>query len=392
MSIYGNPVMMGGSGGGGVINILSGDSNPSSSAGHNGSVFLQYYTLEDSGEGWFARPGYICASAGDIGTVNGRHYYKTDSNPAIVIFCMRGNYMQPHLASTIASACSYWADDGGGPWNYDHTYTINGTVWYFFSGSYGFSYGTAVTDYPVVTSESFDFGTQANAERFLEIARVSTVQQSLIGSSYAKVSGAWQDLIGTDIDDIDLGGGGGNAYTSLNAPSSGDGENGQYWFQLQNGANGIAGGSLDSNAVTGVAGWEFTANSPMEIIGLRAIARSTYAGTLKFGDLNGVLVEKSVNLASGQWVEVSLDSPIQLVSGNNYIVMLFGTQNTLTYANTNLLTLDSRITYVQARYGSYPGNKESGNLYAADIVISGGNPPYRVKTQYYKTGGVWVTV
>lgn len=204
MSIYGNPVLLGG-GGGGSANILSGTYNPSPAAGRNGSIFLQYYTLEDSGEGWFAKPGYICASAGDMGTINGRHYYKTDSNPAIVIFCKNGDYMQPHLASTIASACSYRADSGG-PWNYDHTYTIDGTVWYFFSGYHGFLNPTVVTDYPVVTSETFDFDTQANAERFLEIAGVSTVQQSLIKSAYAKVSGAWQDLIGTDIDDIVLGG------------------------------------------------------------------------------------------------------------------------------------------------------------------------------------------
>ena len=192
-----------------------------------------------------------------------------------------------------------------------------------------------------------------------------------------------------------VGGGGGsggkNAYCGSSAPTSSDGENGDYWFELLSGGTGIKSGSLTGKANTGIAGWEFTASEAAKVIGLRAYARSSYTGTIKFGTLNGVLVEKSVDVVANQWASVSLDAPINLTPGEHYIVMFFGTASTLSYNGASSLTFNSSIAFVNGRYGGYPGSTESGNVYSADVVIEGAKP-WPFVAQYYKENGTWSLV
>lgn len=126
----------------------------------------------DSGLGWKCTSQYMCKAAGDMGTINGRHYYKIDDTAAIVVFCRNSAHWQPHLASTNYDACKFRADSGG-PWNPQKTYTIDGVTWYFHVGEHGYSGSpTIVTDYPVV-DEDFNFNTQANALAFLDLAGVT---------------------------------------------------------------------------------------------------------------------------------------------------------------------------------------------------------------------------
>lgn len=187
--------------------------------------------------------------------------------------------------------------------------------------------------------------------------------------------------------------GGGNAYVDTVPPPASLGENGQYYFELNN-TQVINGLQSEPNeyANTGIAGWEFTANENLTILGARGYALSSYTGTIKLANASGtVLAEKSVSLLAYTWAIVTFDTPVTLTAGSNYIIMLFGNSRTLRY-QTNP-TVASQITYVRGRYGSLPGSSENGTAYSVDILIQGSrNPPYPFKTQYYKTGGVWVTV
>lgn len=187
--------------------------------------------------------------------------------------------------------------------------------------------------------------------------------------------------------------GGGNAYANTVPPTAVVGQDGDYYFELNNTPfiNGLQ-SEPNLNANTGTAGWEFTANENLTILGARGYARSSYTATIKLANSSGtVLAEKSVSLVDNTWVSVTFDTPVTLTAGSNYIIMLFGNSSTLRY-QTNP-TVASQITYVRGRYGSLPGTSENGTAYSVDIVIQGNqNPPYPLKTQYYKTGGLWVTV
>jgi len=189
------------------------------------------------------------------------------------------------------------------------------------------------------------------------------------------------------------GGGSGNAFASLNAPTAADGENGQYWFQLRE--IGYKDGTTlnpTDNASVSIGGWEFTANSAITICGARAYTRTSYTGTVKLAYSNGtVLAEKSISLEAGRWVYVLFDSDVTLTAGNNYIITLFGNSGTLVY--TRSATTDASISYVKGRYGGLPGTSESGVLYGVDVLIkSEAQPPYPLKKQYYKSGGIWTEV
>ena len=191
------------------------------------------------------------------------------------------------------------------------------------------------------------------------------------------------------------GGGGGDAFVSPNAPTSADGENGQYWFQLNAEADHPALVSQPSSvAYTGTAGWEFKARKAITVAGLRAKIRNSngYTGTIKLTTSNGTTIaEVSVSLVEGEWVDAYFDDPVSLTVGSNYIVMLFGESGTLTYQNNP--TTVSDVEYVCGRYGGLPGVSESGTCYSCDIIIQGhSQPPLPVKTQYYKSGDSWSVV
>lgn len=187
------------------------------------------------------------------------------------------------------------------------------------------------------------------------------------------------------------GGGGGNAWASFDAPSASVGQNGDYYFHLLKGTPALS-SEATTNASTAAAGWAFVANESINIVGARAKARSSYTATIKFGLPDGtVLAEKNIDLENGLWVSISFDNPITLTVNQSYIIMVLGDQNTF-YFNYGKPTLaTNKLSYVQGRYGSFPGTAESQSYYNVDVLI-GGEPPYTADRQYYKTGGVWVPV
>lgn len=190
------------------------------------------------------------------------------------------------------------------------------------------------------------------------------------------------------------GGGGGdegkNAYAQDTPPSESIGQNGDYYFELVTMGYGLR-NETPEEAGTSTAGWEFKTNQPLTIIGARAYARDAYTGTIKLAELTGsVLAEKSVSLVARRWVSVEFDNPVELASDNYFIIMLFGNQNTLCYSRTPVV--DDRISYVCGKYGGLPGTTESGTVYSVDILFANTTPPFPLKTQYYKSDGIWVPV
>ena len=185
--------------------------------------------------------------------------------------------------------------------------------------------------------------------------------------------------------------GGGNAYAYLSPPTSNIGKDGEYYFELSDKGY-REGANIEpySSASVLSGGWEFQVNSAIKICGARAQARSNGTGIVKLADSNGnVLAEKSIKLEQNEWNYLLFDSSIPLTVGNNYIIMLFCSSAILNYTRIREIT-DPSITYVRGRYGGLPGTQEGSVYYGVDILIEEGlSPPFPIKTQYYKSGGVW---
>ena len=185
--------------------------------------------------------------------------------------------------------------------------------------------------------------------------------------------------------------GGGNAYAYLSPPTSNIGKDGEYYFEL-NDKTYREGADIELTNIASVlsGGWEFRVDSAIKICGARAQARSNSTGIVKLADNNGnVLAEKSIKLMQNQWNYIFFDSSIPLTVGNNYIIMLFCSSAILNYTKAGDITGPS-ITYVRGRYGGLPGTQEDRVYYGVDILIEeDASPPFLIKTQYYKSGGVW---
>ena len=81
---------------------------------------------------------------------------------------------------------------------------------------------------------------------------IVSVQGDFINYAYAKVSGAWQDLIGTDINDVDLGGGGsGQLLSGTSIPTSSIGNVGDTYIRYDSTSLAIA-----AVYFKGIDGWE----------------------------------------------------------------------------------------------------------------------------------------
>lgn len=195
--------LMGQKTGGGIS--LNGRTEPTADDGKNGDIYLQWKPDGDSNLGWYCAPSYLCTEVRSIGVLNGRNYWKTKPDAAIVLWCKVGTSIQPHMASTSADGVILQADTGG-PWGYTASFVIDGVTWYFQQGNHGFTYGTPSSDFPIDLSISWDFSTQAQAEEFLTLAGVTfTTPVSIphtITNALVKVDGSWQNLIGSHMSDV----------------------------------------------------------------------------------------------------------------------------------------------------------------------------------------------
>lgn len=214
-----------------------------------------------------------------------------------------------------------------------------------------------------------------------------------IVSSFVKVSGAWQALVGSDVDDVTDSG----LYTGVEAPPPASlGSDGDYYYQRTILARSIK--SVNSSSIEGsytsAYGVEFTVTEPVTVTHLFAKTKNLRTGKLQIGTTSQILAEtESVLFPANEWVELPLASPIQLSPGTNYVVKAVVTviQGTVAYVRSiSNLTYDSKFTYVRARYDtSWPGSAESGICPLVGISYLTNDGVYKIRKQFYKSSGSW---
>lgn len=263
MSIYGNPVMLGGSGGGGggSTNVLSGTAAPTAAQGNNGAMYLQYAGSHGLPSGYDFCLYIEVTSAGpyiDTGVANNSTAYveldaQYTENPG-------NNYGWFGAQTTIEYTVNtyggvFFVNFGAGrtviPWgevlsrhiikvddtrvsvdNGAYTGGVNwanttGRNYYLFAINYSggalttanarvygcklYNGSTLVRDFvPCIRQNDDTVGMYDVVNNtFYSNAGTGTFVAGPTGepvtNAYAKVNGTWQDLIGTDINDINLG-------------------------------------------------------------------------------------------------------------------------------------------------------------------------------------------
>lgn len=177
---------------------------------------------------------------------------------------------------------------------------------------------------------------------------------------------------------------------SPNLPQASDGVNGDYWYVStdKQRAPVLNPTSNAQSATTG--GNVFTAVEGTSIVGLAFFARtsqiSVHLSTLDGTELAGL---NDVDATPDQWNEYTLENPVTLQAGTNYIVWGANDSYAMKYASSG--SDAAGITYVNARYTSsrnvFPTSAESGTRYGVAVLV---NRDYRVVTeQYFKTDGAW---
>lgn len=212
-----SPIIVSVSGGGGSLNILSGRDEPTDAQGNNGAIYLKYgprlYSIQDlvSSEGALS----IAVSANSYWS--GYEPWKaftTASNTGWI-----GNGGNPHWLQVVTQTdvtiktISFYANDSS------RAHAISRV---------GYSEdGTTFTDAPLSSSTMvnrngkavlsqgatgkyfriyFDGSYVSYSYPMMEKVKIMAEGQGfVVDATYAKVNGAWQSLIGTDINDINLG-------------------------------------------------------------------------------------------------------------------------------------------------------------------------------------------
>ena len=212
-------------------------------------------------------------------------------------------------------------------------------------------------------------------------------------NTYVKISGAWQALVGSDVDDVADSG----MFTGTEAPPPASlGSDGDYYYQrtiFQRSIQNVNMSSLRTSNTTSY-GNEFTVTEPVTVTHLFARTGADQTGKLQLGTTSEILAEtESVVFPAGEWVEVPLASQIQLSTGTNYVVKVLvnGYPGYVSYVNSiSDLTYDSKFQYVRARYSTpWPGSSESGICVLVGITYIGSDGVYRIIKQFHKASGSW---
>lgn len=192
-----------------IANILKGTTDPVSSIGDNGQIYLQYgisnkYEQSQTLGGYVVKE-YLVSNAGQfLCTIGGRGYSKSNDGDAIAVVWKHQDFSGPLLISTIPINVYYSYNESG-------TFgsaTIDGVTWYISTNGF---WNNPVTLNGVPIFEASYLLDSSNIQTVIEdILEASgfTVAPSTtaVKDTFAKVNGIWQDLIGTEIDDILAGG------------------------------------------------------------------------------------------------------------------------------------------------------------------------------------------
>ena len=175
-----------------------------------------------------------------------------------------------------------------------------------------------------------------------------------IVNTYVKVNGVWQALAGSDVDNVTDSG----MYTGTEAPPPASlGTDGDYYYQRGNLRRSIQSvtGTISASS-TPAYGTEFTVIQPVTVTHLFARIGAERTGKMQLGTTSEILAEtESVTFYAGEWVEVPLQSPIQLSTGTNYLVkvLLNSSPGYVSYVSSiSNLTYDSNFSYVATRYST----------------------------------------
>lgn len=190
------------SGGGSSGNILSGTAEPTAAVGSNGDIYLRYTNVnmyEDSGLGWYGKKEYIVK---DTTTNLWRGWTKSNTVPSVAVTYHGGGWYGVEQVSTDPEGVKH--TNNTSPIG---SATIDGVTWYMSTHN-SWDRSEDTHDIPLFedpTGGSYD-SPAILIPLILDAAgvRVGTMPtaSNIITAAYCKVNGVWQDLIGTDIDDV----------------------------------------------------------------------------------------------------------------------------------------------------------------------------------------------
>lgn len=213
-----------------------------------------------------------------------------------------------------------------------------------------------------------------------------------ITNTYVKVNGAWQALVGSDEDAVANSG----MYTGTEAPPPATlGSDGDYYYQRTDLFHSID--SINDSAIAGSTskeyGTAFTVTEQVTVKSLFAMTTEANTGKLQFGTSGQILAEiENVTFPAGEWVEVPLESPIQLSPNTTYVVKaviaapsygriaILRSRSDLSYNNI--------VSYNRSYYGSsWPGTSDASTYPVVGITFE--TELFRIHKQFHKASGSW---
>lgn len=260
----------------------------------------------------------------------------------------------------------------------------------YCEGDINLAYIKAGSSYNILKGSSQpDAGIGQDGDVYLQYAALD----GEIENTYVKVNGTWVALVGSDVDDVVNSG----MYTGIDVPPPDSlGSDGDYYYQRGIFKRNIQ--SVNTSAIqysnTAAYGTEFTVNQPVTVTHLFARTTQFKTGKLQIGTTVEILAEtESVRFPANEWLEVPLESTIQLSPGINYIVKAVASDSPgyLSYVSSiSNITFDNKFSYVSARYGaSWPGTPEANVYPLVGVVYSGSDGLYRIAKQFEKASGTW---
>lgn len=125
------------------VNLLSGETIPSSDVGSNGDIYIFGKEIVPTGLGWGAISNYIVEDANELlAVINSRNYYKTNNGKAIGVFLRASDYAGPVLVSSDPSYVYYSFNSSGT----NYSKTIDGITMYMSTFNDWWSAGSSITN------------------------------------------------------------------------------------------------------------------------------------------------------------------------------------------------------------------------------------------------------
>ena len=180
----------------GGATILSGTDPPTTSVGTDGAIYLQTEGLSEV-SGGYADPAYVVTSTSQRLSTHSTTFYKTVEGAALAVEGIVGGWRCPVLISDNADYAKF--TENTTPTNV----TVDGKTWYICGGVMA----DRSADDPTIPALELESWNNADTIRaILEAAGYTDTQCYTIKTPYLKVSGTWQLLIGSNIDDVVTGG------------------------------------------------------------------------------------------------------------------------------------------------------------------------------------------